>query len=249
MRQVHADPHHRRARAAIVGLRADRRLAGRSSSSARATPRDGVPELCALPAHESVRKHRAAARHVAPAALRAAAVAAPFLAAPAPRDDGDRPRSPRGGDPAADRRPARAAPLATVGRATAARRAGTRDGTATGCVPDGRATLQPRRQAARAHEDRARGAARAARRDVHLRDARPGRGDDDVRPRRDDGKRQHPAARAPERLVRARPTSRLRSSSVRRRSTCCRRRRARRKRSSSSASSCRSACGDPRAPH
>ena len=43
----------------------------------------------------------------------------------------------------------------------------------------------------------------APRRDLHLRDARPGRGDDDVRSGRHDGQRRHPAARHAERALRA----------------------------------------------
>ena len=50
-------------------------------------------------------------------------------------------------------------------------------------VPDGRAALEPRRAAARADARRDRVAAEAARRDDRVRDARPGRGDDDGRPR------------------------------------------------------------------
>ena len=104
---------------------------------------------------------------------------------------------------AADRGAARPAARAAFGRPAPARGARPRDGAPPGRVPDGRAAVESRRQAARAHAQRARRAARAARRDVHLRDARPGRGDDDVRSRRDDGRRPHPAARHAERALRA----------------------------------------------
>ena len=87
-------------------------------------------------------------------------------------------------------------------------------------VPDGRAAVQSRRQAARPHAHRARRAARPPRRDVRLCHARPGRGDDDVRPRRRDDGRRAPAARhAVRALRRARATCASRSSSAARRST------------------------------
>ena len=56
-------------------------------------------------------------------------------------------------------------------------------------VPDGRAALEPRRQAPRADARRDREAAARARHDHRLRHARPGRGDDDGRPRRGDERR------------------------------------------------------------
>ena len=60
---------------------------------------------------------------------------------------------------------------------------------------DGRAALEPRREAARADAHRARRAAAAARRDDRLRDPRPGRGDDDGRPRRGAARRRPAAVR------------------------------------------------------
>ena len=60
-------------------------------------------------------------------------------------------------------------------------------------VPDGRAALEPRRQATRSDERRDPPAAAPARRDDDLRHARPGRGDDDGRSRRGD-ERRAPAA-------------------------------------------------------
>src|SRR6266550_2344813 len=60
-------------------------------------------------------------------------------------------------------------------------------------VPDGRAALQPRRQAARADARGDRANPEGVGSDDALRHARPGRGDDDGRPRRRDARR-HPAA-------------------------------------------------------
>ena len=62
-------------------------------------------------------------------------------------------------------------------------------------VPDGRAALEPRREAARADARRDPPAAAAARRDDDLRHARPGRGDDDGRPRRRHERRAPAAGR------------------------------------------------------
>ena len=70
-------------------------------------------------------------------------------------------------------------------------------------VPDGRAALEPRREAARADARRHRGAAGAARRDDGLRHARPVRGDD-ARPSRRGAEGRPPAAvRRAARAVRA----------------------------------------------
>ena len=71
-----------------------------------------------------------------------------------------------------------------LGRPAAARRDGPRDRARAAGVPDGRAALEPRREAARADARRDRPAAARPRRDDDLRHARPGRGDDDGRPRR-----------------------------------------------------------------
>ena len=82
-----------------------------------------------------------------------------------------------------------------VRRPAAARGDGTRDRARAEGVPDGRAALEPRREAARLDARRAREAARAARRDDGLRDARPGRGDDARPARRGDARRRAPAGR------------------------------------------------------
>ena len=89
---------------------------------------------------------------------------------------------------AAQRPRPRAVPEAQAARAlrrpAPARRDGARDRPPAGGVPDGRAALEPRREAARADARGDRGAAARPRRDDDLRHARPDRGDDDGRPRR-----------------------------------------------------------------
>ncbi len=87
-------------------------------------------------------------------------------------------------------------PKEIVGRSAAARRARPRDRSTSGGVPDGRAALEPRRQAARADAHRDRQAAPARRDDDDLRDARPDRGDDDGSSHRGDEGRRRAAGRA-----------------------------------------------------
>ena len=70
-------------------------------------------------------------------------------------------------------------------------------------LPDGRAALQPRREAARADADRGREAAVAAGDDDRLRHPRPDRGDDARRPGRGDAGRRPAAGRHPGRTLRA----------------------------------------------
>ncbi len=103
-------------------------------------------------------------------------------------------------------------------RPAPARRPRPRDRAQAEGVPLRRAALEPRRQDARldAHGDLE--APRAPRRDDDLRDARPGRGDDDGRPDlRDEGRRHHAGRRAARTLQPARTTSSSRASSARRR--------------------------------
>ena len=78
-------------------------------------------------------------------------------------------------------------------RSAPARRDGARDRPAPAGLPDGRAALEPRREAARADTHRARRAPVAARGHHRLRDPRPGRGDDDGASRRR-APRRNPAA-------------------------------------------------------
>ena len=75
-------------------------------------------------------------------------------------------------------RPARPQAVGALRRPASARRDGSRDRARAEGVPDGRAALEPRREAARLDARRAREAARAARCHDGLRHARPGRGDD-----------------------------------------------------------------------
>ena len=82
-------------------------------------------------------------------------------------------------------------------RPAPARRDGPRDRARAGGVPDGRAALEPRREAARADARRDREAPERPRRDDDLRHARPGRGDDDGRPRRRDAQGRAAAGRRP----------------------------------------------------
>ena len=82
-----------------------------------------------------------------------------------------------------------------LGWAAPARGDGPRDRPRAGCVPDGRAALEPRREAPRRHAGRAGAAARAARRDDDLRHARPGRGDDARHARGRDARRDRAAGR------------------------------------------------------
>src|SRR3954447_22021803 len=62
-------------------------------------------------------------------------------------------------------------------------------------VPDGRAAVEPRREAARADAHRGRADPEPARHDDGVRDPRPDRGDDARRPRGGHARRRHPAGR------------------------------------------------------
>ena len=96
-------------------------------------------------------------------------------------------------------------------RAAPARRDGPRDRAGAAGVPDGRAAVEPGRQAARADARRDRAAPARPRRHDDLRHPRPGRGDDDGRPGRGDaqgraaaGRRAAGALRPPGQPVRRR---------------------------------------------
>ena len=78
---------------------------------------------------------------------------------------------------------------AAVGRPAPARGDGARDRARPVGVPDGRAALEPRRQAARADADRGLAHPEEPRHHDDLRDARPDRGDDARRPRGGDALR------------------------------------------------------------
>ena len=162
--------------------------------------RDGLPELRALPAHERGQEH----------GLRAQDARAP--------EGGDRPPRPRGGPhPRAHGLAAQEAAHA-LRRTAAARRDGPRDRPQPAGVPDGRAALEPRREAARGDARRDRAHPARPRRDDDLRHARPDRGDDDGRPRRRDAERRS-SSRSPTRRssTTGRATCSSPSSSARRR--------------------------------
>ncbi len=111
----------------------------------------------------------------------------------------------QGGGSRAHPRP-RGAPRPQAGepvrRPAPARGDGPRDRARPARVPDGRAALEPRRQAARADAHRG-GADPAARRHDHgVRDARPDRGDDAGRPRGGHARRRDPAGRVAEDALR-----------------------------------------------
>ena len=87
-----------------------------------------------------------------------------------------------------------------LGRPAPARGDGTRDRPRAAGLPDGRAALEPRREAARSDARRDPPAPAPARHDHDLRDARPGRGDDDGRPHRGHERRPPPAGGTPQTL-------------------------------------------------
>ena len=91
---------------------------------------------------------------------------------------------------------ARAQAARALRRPAPARRDGPRDRARAAGLPDGRAALEPRREAARADARRDRAPPARPRRDDDLRHARPGRGDDDGRPRRRDAQGRAAAGRA-----------------------------------------------------
>ena len=103
----------------------------------------------------------------------------------------------RGLEPARPRRVPEAQAARALRRPAAARRDGPRDRARARGVPDGRAALEPRREAARADARRDRQAAERPRRDDDLRHARPDRGHDDGRPRRRHAQGRAAAGRRP----------------------------------------------------
>ena len=155
--------------------RSDRRPRRHRHGAEEARHRDGVPELRALPLPIGRRQHRL----------------------PAEDREGARRRSGRarargrGAARADGVSGAKAGPA--LGRPAAARRDGAGDRPPAERLPDGRAALEPRRQAARPDARRHRGAPGAARDDDRLRHARPG-GGDDARPSRRGAEGRPPAA-------------------------------------------------------
>ena len=163
----------------------DRRQAGQRPGAAGPQPRDGVPELRALPAPHRLREHRvpAAARQGGPERR-------------STRRCARRPKTLEL-DEHLDRKPGQPVrwPAAAGGDGPGDRPAGRR-------VPVRRAAVEPRRQAARPDAHRDRPAAEAARHHHRLRHPRPDRGDDARRPGRRPQARHPPAAGHPARALR-----------------------------------------------
>ena len=200
LRQDHGAAHGRGLEFGHLGPHPDRRA--RRHPRAAEIPRrgDGLPVLRALPAHDGRREHRLSAE----AARRAAGRA--------------RCRRARGRGQGPSRRLPRPLPAPALRRPAPARRPGPRDGAPAERVPDGRAAVQPRRQAARPHALGAQAAAGRARRHHDLRHPRPDRGDDARPPRRDHEPRHRAADRqTTRRSTTIRPTSSSPASSARRR--------------------------------
>ena len=198
VRQDDDPAHGRRARGGHRRRDRDRRSRRDRPGPQGSRHRDGVPELRALPAHDGR--------------------AEPRLRAQAAQDAEGRDQAPRRRRRAhpRPRSAAQAQAGGALGRSAAARRDGPRDGARAARLPDGRAALEPRRQAARADARRARPAARPAQDDDRLRHARSGRGDDARRPRRGHARRRPAAVRhAAEPLQAARSTCSWRRSSAR----------------------------------
>ena len=190
----------RRARGHLGRNGLDRRPRRERADAEGARRGDGVPELRALPAPERRRQHR----------LR-----------PAPAEDAEERGRRAGHVGGEDARPDAvpdAAPEGALGRPAPARGDGPRDRAPAAGVPDGRAALEPRRQAPRPDARRHRAAPARPRHDHDLRDPRPGRGDDDGRPRRRDEPGRAPAGRHAAAALRpaGEPVRRRRSSARRR---------------------------------
>ena len=200
LRQVDAPADDRRPRGGHRGPDLDRRPRGLPARAARSGHRDGLPELRALPAHDRGQEPR-----LRPQGARDA-------------EGGDRTAGRRGRDDARARGSARPEARRPLRRSATAGRDGARDRQGAGRLPDGRAALQPRRQAPRRHARRARAPARAARDHDRLRHARPGGGDDARDARRGDARRNGAAGRhARRRSTGSRRTSSSRRSSALRR--------------------------------
>ena len=175
LRQVDGAAHARRARGARRRPDLHRRPRRERRAPARPRHRHGLPELRALPAPHRGREHGVRARSRRACRRRSGS-----------------PRCARRRASSTSSRTSTASPrTCRVASASASRWAG-RSCAGRG-VPDGRAAVEPRRQAARADPHRAGRAADAARRHDGLRHPRPGRGDDDGPPGRG-AQGRHPAA-------------------------------------------------------
>ena len=177
LRQVDGAADDRRARGHLQRRVEDRRRSRQRSLAEGSRHRDGLPELRALPAHDRAREHglRALPRRVDKAEIDQQGRGGGGETRP-----GQTPR-PQAGQPL--RRPAPAGGD------------GPGDRPRPESVPDGRAALQPRREAAGADADRGRAPAVGPGNDDGLRHPRPDRGDDPRRPGRGDARRRPPAGR------------------------------------------------------
>ena len=126
-----------------------------------------------------------------------------------PRDEIDRRVRARGRD-ARHRRAAGAQAARAVGRAAAACGARARARARAAGVPDGRAAVEPRREAPGPDAQRDQAPAAAGGHDDRLRDARPDRGDDDGRPRRGHAATACSSRSADTRTIYERPGQRVR---------------------------------------
>ena len=184
LRQVDGPADDRRARGHLR-RRADHRRRGRQRPRPEGPGhRDGVPELRAVSAHDGPRQH----------GLRAQAGQ--------DRQGGDRPEGRGGRTDPRPRGASRAQAGQPVGRPAPARGDGPRDRARPARVPDGRAAVEPRREAARADAHRGGADPAAGGHDDGLRDPRPDRGDDAGRPRGRDARGQDPAGRLAEGALR-----------------------------------------------
>ena len=162
--------------------------------------RHGVPELRALPAHD--RAPRTSSRPSSPASSPSTTSARPQAHRRRAAERVQQAATSLGLTDLLDRKPGRA-----LGRPAPAGRPGPGHRAPARGVPDGRAAVQPRRQAPGPDPHRAGRAPPAARHHVRLRHPRPGRGHDHGRPHRGDERGPPPAGRARPRPSTTAPTT------------------------------------------
>ena len=184
LRQVDAAADDRRTRGGHCRRAVDRRTRHHRRAASRTRHRDGVPELRAVPAHDGAQEHRLSAE----AGGRAVG-----------RDECARAR---GGQDARARDRARPQAGSAVGWPAAAGGDGARHRAQAVGVLDGRAAVEPGREAARADARRDRPHPTRVPDDHDLRDPRSGRGDDHGRSRRRPERRPDRAMRSSPRSVR-----------------------------------------------
>ena len=200
MRQDDHAQHDLRARDADVGPDHHRQHRGQRPRARRARPRHGVPGSRPLPAHDGVREHRLRPAHQEEVAGRDRQA----------RDGGSRSRAHQAALAEA------AAPMLGRREPACCARAHYRDQSVG--IPDGRAAVQPRCEAARRHAHGAEEPACAPEGHLRLCHARPGRSHDHGRQHRGDEQGQDRAAgHAARDLQQRRPPSSLPASSARRR--------------------------------